>query len=158
MRDGAIVQLGTPEEIYHRPVDRYVAEFIGDPPINVVPCTVERSGALLIARSALHSGLALGRSGVDAGEHWLAVRPHDITAMRQPAAGTASVAVRFVENFGAEHVLHVQYGEELVRVVVPPHFAAEGDLVHIALDPRRLHLIERASERIVRFERLEAAA
>ena len=39
MREGQLQQLGTPDEIYHRPVNRFVAEFIGDPPINVLPCT-----------------------------------------------------------------------------------------------------------------------
>jgi multiple sugar transport system ATP-binding protein len=158
MRDGAILQLGTPEDIYHRPVDRFVAEFIGDPPINLLPCEVQRSGAFLSAATALHPQLPLGRGSVEPGHHWLAVRPHDIHAGREAATGTAPSAVRFVENFGSEHVLHFTYGEELARVVVPPHFAAEGDIVHVALDPRRLHLIDRASERVVPLERLEAAA
>ena len=40
MRGGRLQQVGKPEEIYHRPVNRFVAEFIGDPPINLLPCTV----------------------------------------------------------------------------------------------------------------------
>jgi multiple sugar transport system ATP-binding protein len=157
MRDGRILQLGTPEEIYHRPVDRFVAEFIGDPPINLLPCEVQASGAALAARTALHT-VALGRGLVAEGGHWLAVRPHDLHAARGATAGSAAAAVRFVENFGAEHVLHVAYGEDLVRVVAPPGFATAGDTVQLAIDPRSVHLIDGASERVVPLERTEAAA
>ena len=42
MHEGRLQQLGTPDAIYHRPVNRFVAEFIGDPPINVLPCSALR--------------------------------------------------------------------------------------------------------------------
>ncbi|MBX6321854.1 MAG: ABC transporter ATP-binding protein [Rhodospirillaceae bacterium] len=158
MRDGAIVQLGTPQDIYDRPVDRFVAEFIGDPPMNVLPCEVQASGAGLAASTALHAAVPLGRGAVAPGRHWLGVRPHDLRVTRAPAVGAAPCVVRFVENFGAEHVLHVGYGEELLRIVVPPGLAGEGDTVHVALDPRRLLLIDRESGRVVPLERAEAAA
>jgi multiple sugar transport system ATP-binding protein len=158
MRDGAILQFGTPEDIYHRPVDRFVAEFIGDPPINLLPCEVQRAGPLLWASTALHTTVPLGRGSVEPGRHWLAVRPHDIHAGRESGKDTAPATVRFVENFGSEHVLHVGYGEELARIVVAPRFAGEGDTVHIVLDPQRVHLIDRTSERVVPLDRLEAAA
>ena len=40
MRDGEIVQVASPDDVYHRPVNRFVAEFIGDPPLNLIPCEV----------------------------------------------------------------------------------------------------------------------
>jgi multiple sugar transport system ATP-binding protein len=50
MRDGEIVQVATPEEIYRQPIDRFVAEFIGDPPLNLIPCEVSiDAGTLTIA-------------------------------------------------------------------------------------------------------------
>jgi len=45
MKDGIIQQLGMPSEIYNSPVNRYVAGFIGSPPMNFIPCRIEPMGA-----------------------------------------------------------------------------------------------------------------
>jgi multiple sugar transport system ATP-binding protein len=159
MRDGELLQVAAPEEIYHRPVNRFVAEFIGDPPINVVPCTVRRGGGHQVRVStACHRDIAMGALDIEPGEHWLAIRPHVFHAGREPVPGAAATMVRFVENFGAEHVLHVDYGQELARVVAPPGFAAEGDTVHLTLDPAHAFLIDKTSEAVVSRRRTEAAA
>lgn len=158
MREGLIIQVGSPEEIYRRPANRFVAEFIGDPPINILPCEVLKSGAEISAHTACHGNLRLGTAEIDAGEHWLAVRPHDLKAAHEPGEGTTPVEVRFVENFGAEHVLHVEYGDRLVRVVVPPRFAENLDTVHLGLDLSAVHLIDRNSENTVPCAALGAPA
>ncbi len=158
MRDGALLQVGTPEDIYDRPVDRFVAQFIGDPPINIVPCRVNNAQGKPAASTALHSGLGLAGRSVPAGDYLLAVRPHHFRASREPGEGTAECEIRLVENFGAEHVLHVTYGEDLVAVVVEPGFAREGEHLHLSLDIDQAHLIDPLDERIVARRRPEAAA
>jgi multiple sugar transport system ATP-binding protein len=60
--DGRIVQVGTPEEIFARPVSTAVAEFIGNPPMNLLPAQV-RNGALVVAEQSLRSSLPLGADG-----------------------------------------------------------------------------------------------
>jgi multiple sugar transport system ATP-binding protein len=158
MRAGELLQVAAPEEIYHRPANRFVAEFIGDPPINVVPCTVRRSGGQVRVSTACHQDLAMGALDIAPGEHWLAVRPYVFHASREPAPGAAATTVRFIENFGAEHVLHVDYGQELARVVVPPGFVGEGETIYLTLDPAHALLIDKASEAVVSRRRTEAAA
>lgn len=158
MRDGALLQVGTPGDIYHRPVDRFVAEFIGDPPINIVPCKVDGLQGKLTASTALHSGLSLAGRDVPPGDYWLAVRPHHFQASREPREGAAASEVRLVENFGAEHVLHVTYGDDLAAVVVAPGFAGEGELVYLSLEIGQAHLIDPKDGRIVARQRQEAAA
>ena len=66
--------------------------------------------------------------------------------------------MRFVENFGAEHVLHVDYGDQLVRVVAPPGFAQGFDTVHLSLDVEAVHLIDRRDERRIECETNGAAS
>ena len=107
--------------------------------------------------TAGHENLALGCGALDPGEHFLGVRPHDFKAAREPVNGAAAAIVRFVENFGAEHVLHVEYGADLARVVVPPGFASVGETIHLSLDPRQVHLINRSDDRVVPLEGGEAA-
>jgi multiple sugar transport system ATP-binding protein len=158
MRDGQLLQVGTPDEIYHRPVNRFVAEFIGDPPINVIPCEVRREGS---RRSLLLPGMPpipVGGIPIDPGSHWLAVRPHDIALAPGRQADSVEVVLRFVENFGAEHVLHVEYGGELIRVEAPPAPRSTGEVLSISFNLARMHLIERTSERALPLLPTEVAA
>ncbi len=158
MNAGELQQYGTPDEIYNRPRNRFVAEFIGDPPINLLPCEIKTVAGRMVADTACHRGLVLGRGRIDPGRHWLAIRPHHIVAAPAPGVGWAPAIVRFVENLGAEHVLHVEYGDSLARVVVAPGFAGEGETVHLAIDPARAHLIDGASGDAVPLAPAEAAA
>jgi multiple sugar transport system ATP-binding protein len=158
MRDGALLQIATPDEIYDRPVDRFVAEFIGDPPVNLLGCTVVLDGGALVAATALHRGLRLGQGGLAPGRHQLAIRPHDLVLGREPQPGSAAVRVGVVEDLGAECVLHLDYAGETIRAVAPPGFAAAGELLQLRLPPERLHLIDGSSGRVVRPAALERAA
>jgi len=153
MREGRLEQIGTPEEIYNRPATRFVAEFIGDPPINMLPCIVRRSGARAAATSALQEGLDLGMADVPDGSHTLGIRPHDLIVARERRAGHARTTVRFMENLGAEHVLHLDYGGGLLAAVTAPGFAAPGEDVWIRADARHVHLIRNDTDQVIRAER-----
>ena len=158
MRDGKILQDDSTEAIYRRPAERFVAEFIGDPPINMVACTVTAEGGVVSVSTALHRDLPLGRGEIAPGQYLLAVRPHHFQASRTPAAGTVESEIRLVENFGAEHVLHVSYGDDLVAVVVAPGFARESERIHLALHAEQAHLFDPDSGRVIALQRREAAA
>ena len=158
MHEGQLQQLGTPDAIYHRPVNRFVAEFIGDPPINVLPCTALREADDLRVTCPLGKAVRLQGVAFAEGALALAIRPQGIDAHREPAAGSVAAVVRFVENLGAEHVLHVEREAHLLRVVAPPHRAAVGETVHLVADWSRAHLIEVASGRIAPQSVREKAA
>jgi ABC-type sugar transport system ATPase subunit len=158
MHEGRLQQLGTPDAIYNRPVNRFVAEFIGDPPINVLPCTALREADDLRVTCSLGKAVRLQGVAFIEGALALAIRPHAIEAHRGPAAGSVPAVVRFVENLGAEHVLHVELGTHLLRVAAPPHRAAVGESVHLVADWSRGHLIEVASGRIAPQSVREKAA
>lgn len=156
MNEGEILQVGTPEEIYHRPATRFVAEFIGDPPINLVRCTVEHEHGRAVARTACQ---ALPLSGEDApatGNWLLGVRPHHVVVRREPFTHSCTASVRLVENLGAEHVLHLDYGDELLRATAPPGFAAENDSVQVGFDMPRVHLVDADSGQIRQSADMEA--
>jgi ABC-type sugar transport system ATPase subunit len=52
LHEGRLVQIGTPQEVYRRPATRFVAEFIGSPPMNLLPCEVETGAGGLRLRIA----------------------------------------------------------------------------------------------------------
>ena len=151
MRDGAVVQRGTPDELYEQPIDTYVAGKIGSPHMNMVKATLAADlssldtalGKLLSGRK-LHSG--------NAGEAALVgIRPSDL---RPAAAGEASVAsrVHLIEPLGDVTVVSVEAGGETLRMVLPEQSAAglrPGDAVPIAIDTNKIHIFRAASGQVM---------
>jgi multiple sugar transport system ATP-binding protein len=152
MHGGRIEQIGTPHQIYHHPATRFVAEFIGDPPINIVPCTVTLSGPIARASTALHSAIVLGRIDVPQGRYNLGVRPHDLHLSKTPRADGAETVVRFVENLGPENVVHVEYGDVLVAAMAPSGFAKPDERLWISFDPSKTHLMGGNGDRVFQAE------
>ena len=131
MREGAILQVASPDEIFRTPAHRFVAEFIGDPPINMLPAEVEGDGGSLLARLPGDWALPLGRCELAEGDYLVGLRPHELALAPAPGPGTVAGIVRFLENLGAEHVLHVELGGMLVRVLARPGSAAIGERMHL---------------------------
>lgn len=159
MNGGELLQVGTPEQVYEHPVTRFVAEFIGEPPINLFECEVRADGAGAYASSALSGDVALGRHPpVAPGAHLLAIRPHDVELHRAVVPDSVTGQVRYVENLGAEHVLHVQVRDQLVRAATAPDFAADGDSVHVLLPRSHLLLVDGGSGAVTRVQHLHGKA
>lgn len=158
MNEGALQQVGTPREIYDQPVNRFTAEFIGDPPINLLPCRIARDGKGLAATTALHGPIPLGQGEIAAGDHLLGIRPHDFRVSSEPSEGSAPTKLRLRENLGAEHVLHLEYGERLVAVTVTPEFHSGTEVLHLSLAAGRVLLIDSGDGRVVRRHALEECA
>lgn len=158
MRAGSIQQVGTPEEIYNRPATRFVAEFIGDPPMNFLPCEVLRSGGAMAVRTALHGPLRLGDMTAPPGRYLLGVRPHDVLLAGAADDGSATAIVRFVEKLGAEHIAYLDYGGQLLAMATSPGVVRENDRISIALRPTALHLIDETRGVVQQPTPLEAVA
>ncbi len=158
MNVGDILQTASPEEIYQRPDSRFVAEFIGDPPINMMPCEVTDNGGAPVVSTAAQKNIPLEAAAVPPGKYHLGIRAHHVTAKHKPFEGAVAAAVRLVENFGSEHVLHLSYGEELLTVMVTPGFAQEGDIVHVSFTMAYAHLVDLETGLIHRSSAEAAAA
>lgn len=141
MDAGRIVQIGSPEEIYRRPSTRFVAEFIGEPPMNMLACEILRDGGSLAVRTALHGPFGFRGFDVGPGKATLGIRPHDVRLSEAGSPGAASTTVVDIENLGSEYIAYVGYGEDVLAAVVHPDAVAPGDRVWITLDPAMLQLI-----------------
>lgn len=153
MQGGSLLQIGSPDEIYHRPINRFIAEFIGDPPINIIDCEVSVSGSQVAVKTARIDTFELGSGTVAPGYQLLGIRPHEVTLSTKPGTGLAQSVVRFVENFGAEHVLHIDHGDDLIAAVAEPHFASVGDTVYFGINNDRIHLIDSHSGDVAEVSR-----
>ena len=97
MRQGRIVQLGSGEEIYHRPNSSYVADFIGE--ANLIACEREASGKFLLPGSASPLPLA----GPDAQVAKLMIRPEDISFGAADAPGLIGTTGTIVQSVFLGH-------------------------------------------------------
>ncbi len=125
------------------------AEFIGDPPINLLPCQVRSSPREAFVATALHEVIVLPLRQAPMGAHWLGIRPHELRLTREKIAGAARTTVRFVENLGAEHVAYVDYGDAVAAAIMRPGLAAPGDAVWASVNAAKVHLIRSDNDQVV---------
>jgi multiple sugar transport system ATP-binding protein len=151
MHEGKIRQLGTPQEIYDRPEDLFVAGFVGTPPMNFFAATLtegraQGEGFTLPVPASLFGG-ADGRKVV------LGIRPEDLMASRDEAHGETAalpVAVEIVEPLGDAVLVHGSVGDTPVIGKIEPHRTPRaGDRVDLWVELEDMHVFDAAtSQRI----------
>jgi multiple sugar transport system ATP-binding protein len=142
--DGRLQQLDTPRHLYDHPADRFVAGFIGSPPMNLLDAAVvatDDGPALEVEGQRLPLPADAVPPAGDA--VLLGLRPEHLTLLPADAARsgeTLSATVALVEELGAEEIVHLSLGPS--RLVVRSTGADKldpGDHVHVAVDPHRFH-------------------
>jgi ABC-type sugar transport system ATPase subunit len=123
---GLVAQVGTADDIYRRPVDRFVASFVGSPAMNFLPPK------------------ACARFGLSAdGE--LGVRPEHVRL----GEGEVEGEIAIVEPAGSEAFVHLDAaGSRLVARVPPEDLPEPGARVRVAIRPADVHRFDRAGRRV----------
>ena len=128
MHEGRIVQAATPIEVYRNPAARFVAGFIGNPPMNFLPAASAGDGRWLVGGETL-PGPANRRELV------FAVRPEDVRLGDHGLPAT----VRLVEPLGAHLLLTCDVDGTMLRAVVDSDLeVATGDTLRLAPLPERV--------------------
>jgi len=155
MNSGQIQQIDTPMRLYERPVNLFVAGFLGSPAMNFFRGKVVADNGLALDLG--NSTLALApNAGVKPGsELVVGLRPEDLVPAPDGAAGPQLAArLELAEPVGNEIFLNLRAGDHGIVARVPPQaIPAAGSELRFTFEPQRLHLFDPASER-----RLETAA
>ena len=157
MRDGVLQQLDTPQMLYERPANLFVAGFIGSPAMNFVPGRLAANGDDGLWAEA--EGLRLkvpGDAGTRLREHAgreviLGIRPEHIrhpSELRNGHTGSAGrVQVSVVEMLGSDVNVYATAGKhELVAVMDSAHAPKSGDALDLVFDTEKLHIFDPATE------------
>ena len=158
MKDGHIQQVDTPQNLYDRPVNMFVASFIGAPQMNMLPVTIHRHDGSFVARYEgqdlpLPANLDQTRIAAYEGrEVILGIRPenfHETAPADIPAEALAqmSAIVELTEPMGSEVHLGLSWvGRPITAKVSPRCKAAEGEPLSLFVDMSSAHLFDPKSE------------
>jgi multiple sugar transport system ATP-binding protein len=144
MRDGIVEQTGAPLELYDRPVNVFVAGFIGSPTMNMLSGIVRRNGAG--TRVTLANGVDLPAPGApdDGREVLYGIRPEHLS-LGDPADGLPCEVV-VVEPTGADTQVVCRIGgQDLIAVLRDRVACRAGDRVGLRPDASRAHLFDAGS-------------
>lgn len=153
LNNGMIEQIGTPHEVYHRPATRFVSEFIGTPPMNVLDYETVDDGRMLTL-----PGTGLKMSGGTATMANLpatvavGIRPEDVLVSLDETEQThLPGTVIWVERLGSRNVLDFRLGNQSARAAVPvDHPVQSTGPAWFGLPADRWHVLDRATNQFVR--------
>ena len=130
MRDGHIAQLGTPQEVYARPADTFVATFVGSPKMNLLDGTLSGGVFSTGAGVALATDCAANHASVTLG-----VRPDDL--LLTPRASDGAARVVLIEHLGPRAIVTLEaHGTALTSVVETARLAGIGEGTRVDLTVR----------------------
>jgi len=134
MRQGELQQLAPPNDVYERPANRFVALFVGNPPMNLLQCAVDAQG-LHVAGATLPIDTERRQQCLAATVTEVGIRPEDLRLAESGGAGVLSGEVYVVEPMGNETLVDVRFGEQRVTLRAPKGFiAAIGSTLGVAFD------------------------
>ena len=148
MRDGAIQQLDSPGEIYNRPVNRYVADFIGSPAMNFLDGKVGSKG-LTVGDATLPIKGYNAQGKLPNGKVIVGVRPEHVATGNDVAESAYRTKVRadLLEPMGADTLVWTKFaGHELRFRMDGQVRLSEGQDVEIGLSAESLHLFDSTTE------------
>src|SRR5882672_2124640 len=149
LRDGELVQIGTPYEVYNRPCDTFVASFVGAPAINLLEATLDDGRLVFIpGRFELPldpPNLARIRAAMGARKTLrVGVRPEHV---KLADAGGLEGMVYGAENHGVETIVTIQIAEQFIRATVPSNVpVALNQPVRFGFAQEKFHLFDRDTQ------------
>ncbi|MEQ1937793.1 ABC transporter ATP-binding protein [Mesorhizobium sp. CN5-321] len=153
MHEGVLQQVGTPEEVYQRPANLFVAQFVGSPVMNVAETRVAaQGGEASVSVGGVERGFAFPHellsklNGHAAGGLALGIRPEGVLVRHEKADGYLPVEARIIEPLGSFDIVDLRVGDEVLRARTKSGFVpGPGKQVFARLDPAQAHFFDTAS-------------
>lgn len=155
MKDGTIMQIGTPKEVYHSPENQFVADFIGNPTMNFLNVELlQENDSLYVVKDNLKLPVppALGeRLFQSTGRPVvLGIRPEHIHDKKLttpfPGSEVLNVKIEIVEPVGPETILHTMCESvKLIACVDNKTEAMHGMSMDLILDMNQIHIFDKES-------------
>ncbi|HCL03913.1 MAG TPA: sugar ABC transporter ATP-binding protein [Lachnoclostridium phytofermentans] len=161
MKDGVVQQVDSPQNLYDKPNNLFVAGFMGSPQMNLLDAKVVKSGndiRLMFGSHSIKVPEAKAKKLVD-GNYIdktvvLGIRPEDVKDeemfISQSPDSTIDATVKVYELLGAEVFLYFTIDQfDITARVNPRTKARPGDTIQIALDLSKIHLFDKETEQVI---------
>ena len=161
MKDGVVQQVGTPQELYDSPCNKFVAGFIGTPQMNMIDAAVAKNGNNVTLSFGGHT-IALPdqkAKGLEAAGYvgktvTLGIRPEDLHDEESFLAASPNsvieATIRVYEMLGSEVLLYFDVEDANFTAKVNPRTTARtGDHVKLALDMDKVHIFDKDTEQVI---------
>jgi len=158
MRDGVITQVDTPENLYYRPCNLFVASFMGSPMMNTWEASLATENSEVFA-SCGQNRLKLPPTKAAAVENYIGkkvvvgVRPEDMhvatTGLQQPEINAMDATVAISMFYGRERRLHctINGADFEISITAPAKYAAKaGDRLKVMISPENIYLFDNDTE------------
>ncbi|HAF69900.1 MAG: Putative ABC transporter ATP-binding protein [Acetothermia bacterium 64_32] len=148
MREGEIVQLDTPTQVYDHPATVFVGGFIGTPPMNFLQAAVEKGDGGVKLRVdqfklPVPEGWWAALAGLSGGTVLLGIRAENIEVQPQVGPGQLPARVVVAEPLGAQQLLTVQVGGDVLKVATSPDIPLQpGQDVGLTLVQDKIRLFD----------------
>ena len=142
LKHGTVQQYDTPEQVYEKPANQFVAGFIGSPTMNFFPVELRGEGCVFSqdGQAAPLDAEHRGRLATAGGKAVLGVRPEHFAVASESAEGTP-VTIKLVEPLGSDTLIHFDLaGTSAIARVDPARKPRLGDRVVLRPQPDKLHL------------------
>ncbi|HEB32181.1 MAG TPA: ABC transporter ATP-binding protein [Spirochaetes bacterium] len=156
MNLGALQQVGTPFEIYSKPNNLFVANFIGSPGMNFINCrAVRKNGKILLrlneVNADIHIPEKIRKIIIDKREEdkdlVLGVRPENVIIGFKPEEDSVKTDIFTIEKMGSYNIIDVKLGSEIIRVrTLPTVVPGVKDKAYISFDMDMISLFNRENK------------
>ena len=149
MKGGQIMQLASPNEIYNRPRNLYVAEFIGSPSMNFIKGALEDNQFVAEGLTIPMEGYSFAEGSRRSGAAIIGLRPEHILTGDNLASAVAraEAKVSLVEPMGSDTIIYANLGQHPIHIRMDGQASvAPGDIVEIGFQPARANLFDPQSE------------
>jgi multiple sugar transport system ATP-binding protein len=153
---GVIQQVATPLDIYYRPVNRFVASFVGSPSINLIAGHIEdKDGQFVVCAPDFNLSLRSRQHEVDLTPYVnrpviLGIRPEDFYLADLESLATTSGKLEVIEQMGSSTILYSNIGHHLLTIELSGNLQAQvGDKISLILPPERIYIFDQETEKTV---------
>lgn len=146
MKDGKYQQYSPPQDMYDFPENAFVGKFMGSPPINMIPVSLnEGTISIKDTDQSFANKLSLHNSTVV--DALLGVRAEDWAIAQNDSERLLTAHVELVERIGRDTLLSASIGSHSIRALVDPEFTIQpGDKVELTIRNNRYHLFDANTE------------
>ena len=152
MRDGEVQQIDAPTTVYESPSNLFVGSFIGNPPMNFIDASVQRSGDALSVSVGEHTlePAVTALNSLSGGAVTLGIRAENMETLLSAEPGAFPARVEVVEPLGSQNLLTVSLAGRRLKVATHPTLAVQADQdLWIRFPAAQIRWIDPASQRVL---------